>query len=140
MKQSDKSKLKAEFYILELPWMVHFLCFMCNLFLCCPSLNIYLVSILCKALTQCTELRKRQGGGGLVAKSRPVLCDPMHQPSDSSVNGISQARPWSGLPAPSPVDLSDQGVKLMSPAWQADSLPLSHLGSHTKDITYPKFQ
>ena len=79
MKQSDKSKLEAEFYILELPWMVHLCCVLCVIFFCCcPSLNIYLVSILCKALTQYTELRKRLGGGGLVAKSRPVLCDPMH--------------------------------------------------------------
>ena len=35
---------------------------------------------------------------------------------------------WSGLPFPSPGALSDPGIKLMSPAWQVDSLPLSHLG------------
>ena len=42
-----------------------------------------------------------------------------------------------GLPFPSPEDLSNQGIEPASPAWQADSLPLSHLGSpnthtHTK--------
>ena len=34
-----------------------------------------------------------------------------------------------GLLFPSLSDLPDPGVKLVSPAWQADSLPLSHLGS-----------
>jgi len=36
---------------------------------------------------------------------------------------------WSGLPVPSPGDLPDPWVGSASPAWQADSLPLSHLGS-----------
>ena len=30
---------------------------------------------------------------------------------------------WSGLPFPAPGDLPDPGLKLTSPAWQADSLP-----------------
>ena len=36
---------------------------------------------------------------------------------------------WSGLPFPSPGDLPDPEIKPESPAWQVDSLPLSHLGS-----------
>ena len=36
---------------------------------------------------------------------------------------------WSGLPFPTPGDLPDPGMKPMSPALQADSLSLSHLGS-----------
>ena len=39
---------------------------------------------------------------------------------------------WSGLPFPSPGDLPNPGTEPTSPvssAWQADSLPLSHLGS-----------
>ena len=36
---------------------------------------------------------------------------------------------WSGLPFPSPGDLSNPGTQPASPALQADSLPLSHLGS-----------
>ena len=36
---------------------------------------------------------------------------------------------WSGLPFLSPGDLPDPGIKPPSPALQADSLPLSHLGS-----------
>ena len=35
----------------------------------------------------------------------------------------------SGLPCPSPGDLPDPGIEPMSPAWLADSLPLSHQGS-----------
>ena len=36
---------------------------------------------------------------------------------------------WSRLPFPPPGDLPNLGIKLVSPAWPADSLPLSHLGS-----------
>ena len=36
---------------------------------------------------------------------------------------------WSGLPFSPPVDLPNTGIKPMSPVWQADSLPLSYLGS-----------
>ena len=34
---------------------------------------------------------------------------------------------WSGLPFPSPGDLPNPGIQPVSPAWQADSLPLRHL-------------
>ena len=41
------------------------------------------------------------------------------------LHGILQARiPW--LPCPSPGDLPNPGIKAASPAWQADSWPLSH--------------
>ena len=43
--------------------------------------------------------------------------------------GFSTQKYWSGLPFPSPGDLPDPGIEPASPAWQADSLPLSHLGS-----------
>ena len=36
---------------------------------------------------------------------------------------------WSGLPFPSPGYLPDPGIEPASPAWQADSLSLSLLGS-----------
>ena len=36
---------------------------------------------------------------------------------------------WSGLPFPSPGDLSDPKIKPASPTLQVDSLPLSHQGS-----------
>ena len=41
---------------------------------------------------------------------------------------------WSGLPFPSPGGLHDAGIEPMSPAWQADSLLLSHL--NVKVIEY----
>ena len=39
---------------------------------------------------------------------------------------FSRQEYWSGLPFPSPGDLPDPGIKPVSPALQADSLPLSH--------------
>ena len=38
---------------------------------------------------------------------------------------------WSGLPFPSPVDLSKPGIKLRSPALQADSLSTEPPGEPT---------
>ena len=46
--------------------------------------------------------------------------------------GFSRQEYWSGLPFPSPGDLPEQGIELMSPATpalQLDSLPLSYGGS-----------
>ena len=43
--------------------------------------------------------------------------------------GFSRQGYWNGLPFPSPGDLSDPGIKPVSPAWKVDSLPLSHQGS-----------
>jgi len=39
---------------------------------------------------------------------------------------FSRQEYWSGLPFPPPGDFPDPGIKPVSPAWQADSLPLSH--------------
>ena len=50
-------------------------------------------------------------------------------PLGSSVHGISQARTLEGFAFSSPWELPDPGVEPMSPDWQADSLPQSHLGS-----------
>ena len=53
----------------------------------------------------------------------PLFVTPMDCSSPgSSVHGILQER-WSGLQFPSPGDLSEPGIKLRSPALQADSLP-----------------
>ena len=43
--------------------------------------------------------------------------------------GFSRREYWSGLPFPSPGDPPNPGIKPASPAWRADSLTLSHLGS-----------
>ena len=42
--------------------------------------------------------------------------------------GFSRQEYWSGLPFPSPGDLTHPRIKPMSPILQADSLPLSLLG------------
>ena len=43
--------------------------------------------------------------------------------------GFPRQENWSGLPFPSPEDLPDQGLNPCLLHWQADALPLSHLGS-----------
>ena len=47
---------------------------------------------------------------------------------------FSRQEYWTGLPFPPPGDLPDPGFKVMSPAWQVHSLPLSHQGSPGKWI------
>ena len=44
--------------------------------------------------------------------------------------GFSRQEYWSGLPCPPPGDLPDPGTEPISPASQADSLPLSHREAH----------
>ena len=49
--------------------------------------------------------------------------------------GFLRQEYWIGFPFPSLEDLPDPGMEPTSPAWQADSLPLSHLGSlHVTDF------
>ena len=43
--------------------------------------------------------------------------------------GFPRQECWSGLPFPSAGDLPDPKIKPVSPAWQMNSLPLSHQGS-----------
>ena len=43
--------------------------------------------------------------------------------------GFLRQEYWIGLQFPSPGDLPNPGIKLISPGLQADSLPLSHQGS-----------
>ena len=49
----------------------------------------------------------------------------------SSIHGILQARILEWLPFPSSQDLPNPGIKPMSPALEADSLPLCHLGYYS---------
>ena len=44
--------------------------------------------------------------------------------------GFPRQEYWSGVPLSPPGDLPDPGIEPACPALQADSLPLSHLGSH----------
>ena len=64
------------------------------------------------------------------AKSGPP-CTVAHQAPLSM--GFSRQEYWNGLPCPPLGDLPDPGIEPTSPAWQADSLPLSHLGSLRQD-------
>ena len=51
-----------------------------------------------------------------------TLCEPMdHSPPGSSVLGFSRQKYWSGLPCPSPGDLSNPDLSLVR--WQVGSLP-----------------
>ena len=59
-----------------------------------------------------------------------TVCDPLDCSAPRFLcNGIFQTRILE-LPFPSPGDLPNQGVKVMSPALQVDSLPLSLGGSY----------
>ena len=57
--------------------------------------------------------------------SNPIGCSV----PGSSVHGIFQARTLEWVAISFSRGLPDSGIALKSPAWQADSLPLSHLGS-----------
>ena len=59
------------------------------------------------------------GGGCLVTKSS---CDPMDCQTPLSM-GFSSQEYWSGLPFPSPGDLSDPEIEPGFPALQAEGLP-----------------
>ena len=73
----------------------------------------------------------------LVAKMCLALRDHMDcGPPGSSVHGILH---WSGLPFPSPGNLPDPRIKPKSPAFQVDSLSLSHHGSPMNVYTYLLF-
>ena len=63
-------------------------------------------------------------GSGLVTKSRTTLASPRTVACRSPLSTeFSWQEYWSGLPFPSPGDLSNLGMEPRSPALQADSLP-----------------
>ena len=65
----------------------------------------------------------------LVTKSCLALATPWTVACQAPLSmGFPRQEYWNGLPFPSPGDLSDSGIEHVSPALQADSLPLSHLG------------
>ena len=66
----------------------------------------------------------------LATQSCPILCNPMDGSHQASLcMGFSRQEYWSGLLFPSPGDLPNPGIKLGSPALQADSLPSKLQGS-----------
>ena len=65
----------------------------------------------------------------LVTQSCPTPCDPMDCSHQAPLSmKFSRQEYWSGLPFPSPGDLSDPGMEPGSPALQADSLLSEPLG------------
>ena len=59
-----------------------------------------------------------------IAQLCPTLCNPMDCSLQTpSSMGFARQEYWSGLPFPSPRDLSDPGFKPASPTLQAASLP-----------------
>ena len=50
---------------------------------------------------------------------------------------FSRQRYWSGLPFPSPGDLTNPGIKPSLLKWQVDSLTLSHQGSPSRALNLP---
>ena len=53
--------------------------------------------------------------------------------------GFSRQEQWLGSPCTPPGDLTNSVMELRSPTLQVDSLPLSHLGSPTKNISSVQF-
>ena len=63
-------------------------------------------------------------GEGVITQLCLTLCNTMDYSLPVSLSmGFSRQKYWSGLPCPSPVDLPDPGIKSLSLALQADSLP-----------------
>ena len=71
-----------------------------------------------------------------IAKSCLTLCAPVDcsPPKAPLSTGFSRQEHWNGLPFPSPRDLPKPGIKPGSPAWQVDSLPLSHQRGPSKAL------
>ena len=64
------------------------------------------------------------------AQSCPTLCNPLDCVDCQTPLSMRFPRQeyWSGLPFPSPGDFPNPGIKPVSPALQADSLPSEPLG------------
>ena len=74
-------------------------------------------------------------GESEVAQSCPTLCDPMdYSPPGYSVHGVFQARILEWVAISSLGDLADPTIELLSPALQANSLPLEQLGKPPKRV------
>ena len=67
----------------------------------------------------------------LVARSSLTLCDCTVARQAPLSLGFSRQNYWSGLPFPSPGDLTNPGAEPRSPALQADCLLSELQGNHT---------
>ena len=87
------------------------------------TVNESKIDLLC-SLKPHVSSRTSYCDGGLVAKSCPTLAIPWTAACQAPLSmGFSRQEYWSGLPFPSPGDLSDPEIEPGSPALQADSLP-----------------
>ena len=77
-------------------------------------------------------------GGCWVVQLPGCFCNPIGcSPPGSFVYGIFQQECWSGLPRPTPGDLSDQGIQLMFPALAGRFFTAEPQGS-TGPLLWPK--
>ena len=66
---------------------------------------------------------RRHGGGGLVAKSCRMVCNPWTVDLQAPLSrGFSRQEYWSGLPCPPPGDLPDPGIEPRSPVSSASQV------------------
>ena len=76
----------------------------------------------------------------LVAQSCPTLWTPWIVAQQALLSmGFFRQEYWSGLPFPSPGDISDPGIEPRSPALQVDALSSELLGFNlhvAKQVTY----
>ena len=97
----------------------------------CVSMHVCVCVCVCVCLCVCVCVCVR--ASAKLLQLCLTLCNPMdYSPPGTSLLGILQQEYWSGLPFPSPGDLLNPGIKTASPAspiFQANSLPLSLLGS-----------
>ena len=56
------------------------------------------------------------GGGGLLTKLYPILCDPTDCSPPGPLSMGFARQEWSGLPFPSPEDHPEPGIKPKTPA------------------------
>ena len=73
----------------------------------------------------CRTVWRFHGGGALVTNSCSTLVTPLTVAYQAPLSmGSSRQDYWNGFPFPSPGDLPDSGIEPVSPALQADSLPI----------------
>ena len=67
--------------------------------------------------------RGKLDSSSFATKSYPTLATPWTVAYQAPLSmGFSRQESWSGFPFPSPGDLPNQGIKLISPALQIDTL------------------
>ena len=129
--QSPQFSTLKRFQTLKLLWKFSFsiICFVTaslKTWVVGPTANFTNVNIYFTAYSFCYMLFCYCCCCCWVSKSCLTLWYHMEDsPPGFSVHGISSQEYWE---IPSPGDLPNPGIKPASPAWQVDSLPLSHLG------------